>query len=402
MQNQTQIWIKDFPPFGSAIIEMQYKSDTGGSYRYGFNGEELMNELSGDGMAYDLGERFYDGRLGKMFSLDPLSAQYPWQSPYAYCYNNPIWIIDVKGMGGGTEGEPATHKIAKNEKLWKWGVAKMYYKQYGEGLTFEQYWTKFKEWNKNVDYKEGAVLCLQDPSIRPTVLQSARIADNVYTAKKGDFCEGWKVIDVDAPKEDGFKCVIYEKECFGVKSYVLAYAGTNDLQDAQDDIKQALGKTEKQYPKAKNKAIEFNDGYVGLKTLVGHSLGGGLAAAGARSTGLEAITFNAAALSDGTINRLVLNKICIINNYFIENEAVTYYQLTFLKLRPSGNQHELSPMIPYKTYKEYRNEILSMNSMAKYTMNIYHGWTITTTKQRVNNHLMGTVISTLIKAGHTK
>jgi RHS repeat-associated protein len=93
------------PPFGSAINEMQYKSDTGGSYRYGFNGEELMNELSGDGMAYDLGERFYDGRLGKMFSLDPLSAQYPWQSPYAYCYNNPIWIVDVKGMGGGVELE---------------------------------------------------------------------------------------------------------------------------------------------------------------------------------------------------------------------------------------------------------------------------------------------------------
>jgi RHS repeat-associated protein len=93
------------PPFGSAINEMQYKSDTGGSYRYGFNGEELMNELSGDGMAYDLGERFYDGRLGKMFSLDPLSAQYPWQSTYAYCYNNPIWIVDVKGMGGGVELE---------------------------------------------------------------------------------------------------------------------------------------------------------------------------------------------------------------------------------------------------------------------------------------------------------
>jgi RHS repeat-associated protein len=92
-------------PFGSAISEMQFKSDTGGSYRYGFNGEELMNELSGDGMAYDLGERFYDGRLGKMFSLDPLSAQYPWQSPYAYCYNNPIWILDVKGMGGGVELE---------------------------------------------------------------------------------------------------------------------------------------------------------------------------------------------------------------------------------------------------------------------------------------------------------
>jgi RHS repeat-associated protein len=100
------------PPFGSAISEMQFKSDTGGSYRYGFNGEELMNELS----TYDLGERFYDGRLGKMFSLDPLMAKYPWQSPYAYCYNNPIGIVDVKGMGG--EPGTNTYKVESGDNVW--------------------------------------------------------------------------------------------------------------------------------------------------------------------------------------------------------------------------------------------------------------------------------------------
>jgi RHS repeat-associated protein len=89
--------------FGSCIQELQYAySDAGDTskYRFGFNGEESESDISGEGMIYDLGERFYDGRLGRMFSVDPLDAQYTWQSPYSYCYNTPIWIIDEKGMGG--------------------------------------------------------------------------------------------------------------------------------------------------------------------------------------------------------------------------------------------------------------------------------------------------------------
>ncbi len=99
--------------FGSAIKEMSYSSDTSNKYRYGFNGEERMDELSGEAMAYDLGARFYDGRLGKMFSIDPLEAMYPWQSPYAYCNNSPVSIVDIKGMGG----DPVKHKVQSGETL---------------------------------------------------------------------------------------------------------------------------------------------------------------------------------------------------------------------------------------------------------------------------------------------
>jgi RHS repeat-associated protein len=83
-------------------------------YRYGFNGEEIVNEISGEGMVYDLGFRHYESRLGRMFSRDPLEALFEWQSTYAYCYNNPIWIVDYKGMGG----EPTTkHTVQKGESL---------------------------------------------------------------------------------------------------------------------------------------------------------------------------------------------------------------------------------------------------------------------------------------------
>ena len=86
--------------FGSAMPDMQYTSDTSKSYRFGFNGEEKMDDIDGGGMAYDLGARFYDGRLGRMFTKDPLGSDYPWQSTYSYCYNSPIKSVDIKGKGG--------------------------------------------------------------------------------------------------------------------------------------------------------------------------------------------------------------------------------------------------------------------------------------------------------------
>ena len=84
-------------------------------YRFGYNGEERMDEISGDGNVYDLGERYFDARLCRMFSTDPLENEYPWQSTYAYCNNSPIWRIDFKGEGDkdGTE----KHTVKSGETL---------------------------------------------------------------------------------------------------------------------------------------------------------------------------------------------------------------------------------------------------------------------------------------------
>jgi RHS repeat-associated protein len=94
LQNQTQIWIKDFPSFGSAINEMQYKSDTGGGYRYGFNGKETDSETD----LQDYGFRIYNPSIGKFLSVDPLSGSYPWYTPYQFAGNKPINCIDLDGL----------------------------------------------------------------------------------------------------------------------------------------------------------------------------------------------------------------------------------------------------------------------------------------------------------------
>jgi RHS repeat-associated protein len=41
-----------------------------GAYRYGFNGKEKNNEISGEGNSYDFGARIYDPRLGRWLSTD--------------------------------------------------------------------------------------------------------------------------------------------------------------------------------------------------------------------------------------------------------------------------------------------------------------------------------------------
>lgn len=62
------------------------------------NTNALENELIDPvAFAYDFGARFYDARLGRFTSIDPLQAKYPSISPYAFVANNPILFKDLDG-----------------------------------------------------------------------------------------------------------------------------------------------------------------------------------------------------------------------------------------------------------------------------------------------------------------
>jgi RHS repeat-associated protein len=87
-----------------------------GGYRFGFNGKENDNEVKGEGNQIAFEERIYDPRLGRFLSIDPIANKYPFQSPYVFAANNPIALIDVKGMG---PGDPLEHKVVKGDNLTK-------------------------------------------------------------------------------------------------------------------------------------------------------------------------------------------------------------------------------------------------------------------------------------------
>jgi RHS repeat-associated protein len=76
-----------------------------GDYRFGYQGSEKDNEISGDGNSYTTEFRQLDPRLGRWFSVDPWDYKYPFISPYASMFNNPICKNDPKGLGDETNVE---------------------------------------------------------------------------------------------------------------------------------------------------------------------------------------------------------------------------------------------------------------------------------------------------------
>src|SRR4030095_15462512 len=73
-----------------------FSAETG--YRYGFNGKENDNEVKGNGNQQDYGMRIYDPRLSRFLSVDPISREFPWNSPYAFAENGPIENVDLDGL----------------------------------------------------------------------------------------------------------------------------------------------------------------------------------------------------------------------------------------------------------------------------------------------------------------
>ncbi len=66
--------------------------------RFAFNGKENDNELKGTGNHQDYGFRVYDTRIAKFLSVDPLTKDYPWYTPYQFAGNTPIQAIDLDGL----------------------------------------------------------------------------------------------------------------------------------------------------------------------------------------------------------------------------------------------------------------------------------------------------------------
>jgi RHS repeat-associated protein len=66
-------------------------------YRFGFQNQEMDNEIKGYGNSVNYKYRIHDPRLGRFLSVDPLSPEYPWNSTYAFSENRVIDGIDLEG-----------------------------------------------------------------------------------------------------------------------------------------------------------------------------------------------------------------------------------------------------------------------------------------------------------------
>jgi RHS repeat-associated protein len=77
-------------PFGETFAEQHSAYDS----PYQFNGKELDAETG----LYYYGARYYDPKTSVFMGVDPLAEKSGTWSPYTYCKDNPIRLIDPDGM----------------------------------------------------------------------------------------------------------------------------------------------------------------------------------------------------------------------------------------------------------------------------------------------------------------
>jgi RHS repeat-associated protein len=93
-------------PFGMMMEERSYTATVKG-YRFGFNGQEGDDEVSGEGNSWNYKYRMYDARLGRFFAVDPLAHDYPYYTPYSFAANQPIHAVELEGLESSNDLSPA-------------------------------------------------------------------------------------------------------------------------------------------------------------------------------------------------------------------------------------------------------------------------------------------------------
>ena len=77
-------------PYGELLVDEHSSSE---DLPYKFNGKEMDEETG----LYYYGARYMDPKISMWLGVDPMIEKYPEISPYIYCHNNPIVLIDPDG-----------------------------------------------------------------------------------------------------------------------------------------------------------------------------------------------------------------------------------------------------------------------------------------------------------------
>ncbi len=198
-------------------------------------------------------------------SLDSKSEEMTWMSPYAFCFSNPINYIDKDGK------KPSEYEAALMAQC-----------VYIKSLT-----------NENL----------------PRDLVKAHWSISQFDTSI--------IMNKTAWYENGLQSQLFERTLDGKTEYAYVFAGSNSVGDYIEDFVQVFGiapQFESAIHNARVLSTELGDKEL---TFVGHSLGGGEAAAASMSTGRDAITFNPSAVSPLTMLTNNLGSASNVTNYRI-------------------------------------------------------------------------------------
>jgi RHS repeat-associated protein len=174
----------DYYPFG---MQMVGRNDPGDGYRYGFQRQESDPEITGSKLHIAFTYRCHDVRLGRFWSIDPLAAKYPYNSPYAFSENRLIDGIELEGL------EFYKEPSGVNNTDFRWigeGTAEAYQGQIDDGVDLPftvHYNTRFPSRTKQY-YLQKKVTAenIADGSIDGTDGSDGGDVDNFQWVDVGD------------------------------------------------------------------------------------------------------------------------------------------------------------------------------------------------------------------------
>jgi len=93
-----QVYIVNISDYSGFGVELDGRTIKNGNYRRSFQGQESDDEIKGEGNSINYKYRMHDPRVGRFFAVDPLAAEYPWNSPYAFSENIVINAVELEGL----------------------------------------------------------------------------------------------------------------------------------------------------------------------------------------------------------------------------------------------------------------------------------------------------------------
>ena len=178
---------------------------------------------------------------------------------------------------------------------------------------------------------------------QPIDLVFARLNHDVYK-DHASRVDNWRPVPIEELAAHGIRPSDLENRHTGFRArfyadedgnYALVFCGTNQGKDWKHNFGQGAGLEDRQYEKAIDLSRKAHRAFGPNLVLTGHSLGGGLASAGALATNAPAVTFNSSGLHDNTIERLNLEPAATrrllasngqIRRYAVDNEILTDLQ----------------------------------------------------------------------------
>ena len=165
-------------PWGEDFVDQR---TTNWNAHHTFSAKEKDTET---GLSY-FGSRYYSSDLSIWLSVDPMSDKYPSLSPYVYCANNPIKLVDPNGEEIWIVGENGNkYKYSKGELYTKEG--ELYKPESGSFLSDARNAIKTLQSTKTGN---GLISAFEGPDNKDVFIESSSnsTCDKLTTDVSGNF-----------------------------------------------------------------------------------------------------------------------------------------------------------------------------------------------------------------------